>query len=159
MAVKSTKLGPGTLTLGETGTLQDASCQLTGGVVAWDKDRADDVTVLCGDVVAGATTYTATLSGNFLQDLEDEAGLVAWSWEHKGEQVTFVYTPNTAAGAAVSGSLIVDPIDVGSTDDFGATMSSDFEWDVVGEPVLDWAGAAAMDQPVDSEVQSEPVGV
>jgi hypothetical protein len=155
MAVKSTKLGPGTLTLGETGTLQDASCQLTGAVVGWDKDKADDVTVLCGDVVAGGTTYTATLSGNFLQDLEDEAGLVAFTWANKGTEQPFTYTPNTAAGATVTGVVIIDPIDVGSTDDYGSTLASDFEWSCVGEPELAWGGVAL----AVGEEQSEPVGV
>jgi len=136
MAVKSTKLGPGTLTLGPVGTPIDVSCQLTGAVVAWDKDKADDITVLCGDVVAGGTTYSATLSGTFLQDLDDASGIVGYSWTNKGTQVEFTYTPNTTAGTSVSGTLIVDPIDVGSTDDFGSTMTSDFEWDCVGEPTL-----------------------
>lgn len=155
--VKSTKLGPGTLTFGPTATVQDASCQLQNGVVGWDKDKDDDITVLCGDVVAGGTNYTATLSGTFLQDLEDETtGLVKYSWEHKGETVEFVYTPNTAAGATVTGQVIVDPIDVGSTEDFGATMTSDFEWDCVGEPTLSWAGGAGA---AASSSEPEPVGV
>jgi len=138
MAVKSTKLGPGTLSLGPVATPVDFSCQLTGAVVAWNKDKADDITVLCGDVVAGGTTYSATLSGTFLQDLDDSAGIVGYSWQHKGESIEFTYTPNTAAGTSVSGTLIVDPIDVGSTDDYGSTMTSDFEWDCVGEPTLDF---------------------
>lgn len=154
MAVKSTKLGPGTLNLGATGTEQDASCQLAGAVVAWDKDKADDITVLCGDVVAGGTTYTATLSGSFLQDLEDEAGLVAYTWANKGLEVPFTYIPNTAAGATVTGQVIIDPIDVGSTEDYGATMASDFEWDCVGEPLLEWPAPGD-----DASVQDvEPVG-
>ena len=136
MTAISTKLGPGTLTLGETGTSQDASCQLTGAVVAWDKDKADDITVLCGDVVAGGTTYSATLSGTFLQDLSADDGIVAYSWANKGLAVAFTFTPNTDAGATVTGTLIIDPIDVGSTDDYGSTMTSDFEWDCVGEPAL-----------------------
>ena len=143
MPAKSTKLGPGTLTLGEIGTPLDASCQLTGAVVSWDKNKADDITVLCGDVVAGGTTYTASLSGTFLQDLEDEAGIVGYSWENKGAEVPFTYTPNTAAAAVVTGILIIDPIDVGSTDDYGSTMTSDFEWACVGEPALAFGGGAA----------------
>jgi hypothetical protein len=145
MAVKSTKLGPGTLILGPTGTPQDASCQLQNGVVEWDKDKDDDITVLCGDTVPGGTTYTATLSGTFLQDLEDDTtGLVAWSWANKGTTQDFEFVPNTAAGATVTGKVIVDPIAVGSTEDYGATLTSDFEWDCVGEPVLDWPAAGAL---------------
>ena len=136
MTANVTKLGPGTLQLGDVATGFDASCQMTGAVVAWDKNKADDITVLCGDVVGGGTTYTAKISGTFLQDLAEADGLVAYTWENKGVTVPFVYTPNTAAGVAVSGEVIIDPIDVGSTDDYGSTMTSDFEWDCVGEPVL-----------------------
>ena len=137
MPVKSVKLGPGTLTFGPVGTPMDASCQLANGVVTWDKNKDDDLTVLCGDVISGATTYTAKLSGTMVQDLDAGAtSLVAWSWTNKGTEVDFEYTPNTAAGASVSGKCIVDPLDVGTTDDYGSTMTSDFEYDCVGEPNL-----------------------
>lgn len=140
MTVNSTKLGPGTLVLGETGMGQDASCQLTGAVVEWDKDKADDTRVLCGDVVAGGTTYTAKLSGTFLQDLSESDGLVAYTWANRGETVVFVFVPSTAAGATVTGELVIDPLAVGGTDDYGSTLTSDFEWDCVGEPELGWGG-------------------
>lgn len=155
MPVKSVKLGPGTLTLGPTGTPMDASCQLQNGVVAWDKDKADDITVLCGDVVAGGTTYTATFAGTFLQDLGATSGLVEWSWTNKGTEQDFEFVPNTAAAKGVTGKVIVDPIAVGSTDDYGATMTSDFEWDIVGEPVL---GAVTMTAEAE-EPAEEPVRV
>lgn len=147
MTVNTTKLGPGTLTFGSATAdpdFQDASCQLRNGVVAWDKDAEDPFTVLCGDTVAGSVTYTATLSGTMVQDLAEADGIVAWSWDHKGEEVAFQFTPNTAAARSVTGTVVVDPLAVGSTDDFGATMTSDFEWDCVGEPVLGPYVAPAM---------------
>jgi hypothetical protein len=151
MVAKSTRLGPGTLTIG-TATPFDASCQLANGVVAWDKDKDDDIRVLCGDTVPGATTYTSTFSGTFLQDLADEAGLVAYTWEHKGESLPFEYVPNTAAGATVTGTITVDPLDVGSDGDYGEVMEADFEWDLVGEPLLAWPpvvpGAVSDAEPV-----------
>jgi hypothetical protein len=147
MPASSVRLGPGTLQLGDVATLMDASCQLANGVVAWDKDAEDPITVLCGDTVAGSVTYSATLSGNFLQDLLLEDGLVAWTWANKGVAVPFTYTPNTAAGATVTGSVVVDPLDVGSDEDYGAVMTSDFEWDIVGEPVLSWT-AVVPDPPL-----------
>jgi hypothetical protein len=136
MVANSTRLGPGTLTLGDTASPLDFSCQLQNGVVAWDNDADDDITVLCGDVVAGARTYTATFSGTFLQDLAEETGIVNYSWTNKGLAVDFSYTPNNTAAAVVAGTLTVDPLDVGSTEDYGAVMTSDFEWDCVGEPTL-----------------------
>jgi hypothetical protein len=143
MPVSTTKLGPGTLTLGETGTELDASCQLLGAMVEWDKDKEDDETTLCGDVVPGDMTYTATLSGTVYQDLAEATGLVAYTWEHKGETVAFEFVPNTAAGATVTGDVIVDPLTVGG-DEMKVKMQSDFEWDCVGEPTIAFGGAAVM---------------
>jgi hypothetical protein len=135
MAYKVHKLGPGTLTVGEVGAVIDISCQINNAVVEWDKDKDDDQTVLCGDVVPGSTTYTATLSGNLFQDLDDGDGIVAFSWANKGNAYPFEFVPNTAVGATVAGSVVVDPISVGG-DEMKANMASDFEWDIVGEPTL-----------------------
>lgn len=143
MTAHSTRLGPGEFTFGPSGTPMDASCQLANGVVQWDKDTDDDITVLCGDTVPGSVTYTSSISGSLLQDLSEEDGLVAYTWEHKGEAVPFTFIPNTAAGATVTGTVVVDPLDVGSTDDYGAVMASDFEWNIVGEPALSWGEAGA----------------
>jgi hypothetical protein len=147
MTANSVRLGPGLFTFGPTETPMDASCQLANGVVAWDKDAEDPITVLCGDTVAGSVTYTSTISGTLLQDLTVEDGLVAYTWEHKGEPVPFTFSPNTAAGATVTGTVVVDPLDVGSDDDYGAVMQSDFEWDIVGEPVLAWAPVVPLAEP------------
>ena len=134
------KLGPGTLVLGETGTEQDASCLVQNAVVSWEVDTEDDLQVLCGDTVAGARTYSATLSGTILEDLDQEAGMVAYSWANKGTQVQAVFVPNTEAGATVTGTLTIDPLDVGG-DEYGSVMTADFEWSYVGEPELTWAAA------------------
>lgn len=136
MTAYSTRLGPGEFTFGPTATPIDASCQLANAVLAWDKDADDDIRTLCGDTVAGAVTYSASLSGTLLQDLTEADGVVAYTWAHKGEAVDFTFTPNTDAGATVTGKIVIDPLDVGSDDDYGAIMQSDFEWACVGEPTL-----------------------
>lgn len=156
MAVKYHKLGPGVLTLGDAGVM-DASCQLQNGEVAWDKDEEDPVTVLCGDVIPGAVTYTATFSGTMVQDLADD-GIVEWTWDNKGTEQDFVYVPNDTAAKQVSGTLIVDPLTVGSTEDFGATMTSDFEWTIVGEPTLGaYTPVGAQASSPEQESSPEPV--
>lgn len=136
MPASSTRLGPGEFTFGETGTPMDASCQLANAVLAWDKDADDDIRTLCGDTVAGAVNYTASLSGTLLQDLAVPDGVVDYTWKNKGKAVPFTFTPNTEAGATVTGTITIDPLDVGSDDEYGAVMQSDFEWACVGEPVL-----------------------
>lgn len=134
MAGKATKLGPGTLIIGETATLLDMSCQLSAAKVEWDKDKEDDTPVLCGESIAGGVDYTAKLTGTVLLDLSD-GGMVEFTWANKGTQQAFVFVPNETEAKQVSGNLIVDPLDVGG-DEVKKNMSVDFEWDCVGEPVF-----------------------
>jgi hypothetical protein len=135
MALKSIELGPGTLTLTIATEEIDAACLVEAATVAWDKTKVDDKKRLCGDTLVGKTTYTAGLTGTFDQDLDDPAGLLYFTWLHKGELADFVYVPNTTAGAQVTGTVVLDPLDVGgSVDD--DNLQSDFDWAIVGEPVL-----------------------
>jgi hypothetical protein len=136
MAGTATKLGPGTLTIGAAPPAGiDLSCQLSAAKVAWDKDKEDDTPTLCGDTIAGSVDYTATLSGTVLLDLSD-GGMVDFTWTNKGGQYPFVFVPNDTAAKAVTGDVIVDPLDVGG-DEVKKNMTADFEWDIVGEPVWD----------------------
>ena len=135
MPATTVKLGPGLLTIGETGTPVDFTCQVIGARVEWSVDADDPVQVLCGDSVPGDRTYSASLTGSLFQDLGDAAGIVALSWASKGTELPFTFVPSTEAGQEVSGTLILDPISVGG-DEAGANMTSDFDWAIVGEPTL-----------------------
>jgi len=130
----ATKLGPGKLTIGETATLLDLSCQLSAAKVEWDKDKEDNTEVLCGESIAGGVTYTAKLTGTMLLDLSDD-GMVDYTWANKGIEQDFVFVPNNTAAKQVTGRLTVDPLDVGG-DEVKKNMTVDFEWDCVGEPVF-----------------------
>lgn len=137
MTAQSTKLGPGLLTVGEVGSEVDMSCQLSAAKVEADKDKEDDTPVLCGDVIPGSTEYTWKLSGTVAQDLKAATGegIVEFSWAHRGEAHPFVFVPATDAGKQVTGIVIVDPLMIGG-DEVKKNMMSDFEWDIVGDPVL-----------------------
>ena len=67
---------------------------------------------------------------------ERGTGVVAFSWTNKGKACAFDFEPNTDAGCSVSGEVTVDPLDIGSTEDYGAVMTADFEWSIVGEPAV-----------------------
>jgi hypothetical protein len=135
MPAKFHKFGPGTISVGDVGAPVDFSCQLVNATVEWDKTKDDDVTVLCGDVVPGSTEYTSTLTGTVYQDLDDPLGIVAFSWEHMGESHPFTFVPSTSVGTEVTGTVIVDPIAVGS-DEPKKNMDSEFTWDIVGVPTI-----------------------
>ena len=144
MATSTEVLGPGTLTIGETGTSIDASCLVNNAKITVTKDQADSTTKLCGDEAAGATTYTFALTGNVDQDLATTTGLHALSWNSAGTAQAFEFTPNTAVGASAVGTLTIDPLEFGG-DEMGADMTSDFEWTCVGKPAITYGTDVAGD--------------
>jgi len=131
--VQNTKLGPGVLKIGATGTAIDVSCLLNNAVIASDKDEADSTTKLCGSTRPGSVTYSFTLSGNVDVDILTSTGLFGLSQSAAGTQQAFEFTPNTAAGTKATGMLVIDPLDFGA-DEMGADLTSDFEWSIVGKP-------------------------
>lgn len=137
MPIKTTKLGPGTLTLG-SGALE-LSAQLTSAKVSPSEsvESTDAIKVLSGEQLDGDETasYTFTLEGSILQDLGELASVVAWSWANMGTPQDFVFTPNSAAGTTVEGELVPIPLTIGG-DDMGENMSSDFTWRIKGTPTF-----------------------
>ena len=115
MTIASYKLGDGTLKFG-AGLTQNASCQVTACEVtaAENVTTGDDLTVLCGDVLAGEETvlYTWQLAFSVVQDLAT-AGIIAWSWTNKGTDQDFEFIPSTDEGRKVTGTVRVIPIKVG----------------------------------------------
>lgn len=132
MPVKSYKMGPGTLSLGEVGTLLDISCQITSAQLVPDKDSDDDLPTLCGDVLPGEITYAWSLNATIVQDLT-EGGVNLWSLTHAGEQVPFKFTPSTAVGQEFTGILTVDPLAIGG--EVKTKPTAEVEWALVGPPV------------------------
>lgn len=132
--ISTLKLGPGELTIGETGTPLDCSSQVTAARIAWNVDTEDDVPVLSGDILTGEDTFTAALSATFLQDDLKATGLIRYSWIHKGEVVPFRFVPSTSAGTAVTGDIKLTPLDIGG--DVRSKNTSEVEWGCVGEPQL-----------------------
>lgn len=133
MPVKSQTMGPGTLTIGEVGTPLDLTAQVKACKVTPSAESEDAVRTLSGESLAGQRTYTWALSATLIQDLTEE-GMFDYTWGNAGTQVPFQFTPSTAAGRTVSGTVIVDPLELGG--DVDAKNTTEFEWVIVGEPVL-----------------------
>jgi hypothetical protein len=138
-----TKLGPGTLKIGETGTEIDMSCNVSEVEFATDKEQDDPVPVLCGREVASPATYTATLSGTALLNLADPESIFYYANEHKGETVPVEFVPNTEAGATISGSITLDPM--GIAGDVAGNVESEFEWTFVEWPTITGPTAPAVE--------------
>jgi hypothetical protein len=129
------KLGPGSLTVGAVGSPLDFSGRCTSAKVTWKVDTSDDVPTLDGGTVSGDRTYSATLEATVYQDdlYPGPGGLIDYSWTNKGTQVPATYTPYDG-GRAITGELVVDPLDVGG--DVGKKNTSDIKWAFIGEPEL-----------------------
>lgn len=134
MTVTAKPLGPGLLTIGETGDAKELSVRCTSAAVEWERDKEDDIPVLSGDEVAGEVKYSATLKGKILQDFDSD-GLLAWSWQNKGEIMPCIFVPRTDSSIQVTGNVRINPFNLGG--DVKKQNDSDFELDFIGEPVLD----------------------
>lgn len=120
-------LGPGELKIGETGTEIDVSCLVNNAAIEPDVSEGDSKTMLCGTTKRSADTIDWSLSGNVDVDAGQSDGLFALTWQHAGEVVPFTFTPSTAVGTTVSGSLKLVPLRLGA-DDYGEYLDSDFEF-------------------------------
>lgn len=135
------QFGPGTLKIGAVGSEINVECLINGARIAMSKDEGDSTTKLCGTVRPGKVTYTYALSGNIDVDSSDPAGLFALSQASPGTEQPFTFTPSTTGVTSAAGTLIIDPLDFGA-DEFGADMTSDFEFSLVGAPTYTYPADA-----------------
>ncbi|MFD4355830.1 hypothetical protein ACFWPX_24990 [Nocardia sp. NPDC058518] len=132
MPAQTYKVGPGTLAFGEVGTPNDFSCQFTDIALEPSKDSEDALKVLCGDQIPGDVTYTWVLKGTLVQSLQD-TGITLYTLAQAGNTVPFRFSPKSGANG-FSGSVVIDPTKIGG--EVGKTATADFEFQVVGLPVL-----------------------
>jgi hypothetical protein len=147
-------LGPGTLTLGATPT--DFSCQVENAALQWNKTTSTEIWTLCGAMIPPLALYAAHLTGRFIQDNMQSAGLAAFCYTNMGKQLAFVFTPNTVDAAKYTGTVIVDPLTFGSTDKYGTPQVADFDWDCVGIPTPTWGVGTLL---AEAEAQAPTVAV
>lgn len=142
MTAAPVRFGPGTFKLG-TAPGTDFSCSVQSLAVDPEKDEGDPIKLLCGDSVPGSISYSFKLAGTILQDIGTAAGLAHYCWTNMGVAVPFSYTPATSATTAISGTCIIDPVSLGTSDgEVGDVLTSDIEFAVVGTPTIVWAAAA-----------------
>lgn len=140
VTIATTTIGPGLLKLGAGGDAFQAEVRLQSCTISWSESvsRVEGRKVLSGGstLASEKSTYAAQISGKIASDFDDDAGLVTWSWVHKGEIQDFLYVPNSEAERAVQGECRPIPLDFGGDVDADGP-DVDFTWNCVGEdPVL-----------------------
>lgn len=139
MPVRSVKMGPGTLELGETLEALEVGAQVRAMrlKVTEQVQRTDPIPVLSGEELAAeeSTSYEYTLEGTVLQDYTAEAdGMGDYAWTHKGQRVAFRFTPSTETGRTVTGVTIPVPLDFGGDVSKTAALEAPVAWRVPEEP-------------------------
>lgn len=134
MAVTAQKLGPGTLSLDEAGTMKEFTSQITNARWTPSVDQEDPIPVLSGEEIADDPDFTSVLAGTFLQEYGSEA-LVTWCYQNRGKVVDFTFTPRTDSVLTITGQCQVIPVEVGG--DVKTRNTSDFEFPVIGDPTFD----------------------
>lgn len=125
----TTRLGPGTLTIGDT---MDVSTYLKGARIKTNVNQDDPVTYLAGNQEPGTITFDSEFTGTIAADVDlGDASVFEYSYAHKGETVPFEYSPRTGV-VTFTGELVITPLD-GGADEYGAVLDSEFTWPIVGE--------------------------
>lgn len=134
MSTNVITMGPGALTIGSAGSLANFAGQCSACRLVPSVDTDDPIAVLDGGEVPGDRSESWTLTGTLLQDLGATESTTEWLFEHRGEQHPFSFTPSTAAGKTISGTLVVEAIEIGG--DVKTKPTSDFEFQLVGAPTI-----------------------
>lgn len=132
MTVQRSKVKEGSLHLGGA-TPIDLSCQPTNVRLTPSTDIGDEVETLCGDVLAGEIKTSWVLNGTSIQDFDDPAGFVAFSFNHDGENTDFTWQPNID-GPTYTGTVRIAAQEIGG--DVNAQLTSDFSWPMGGKPTV-----------------------
>lgn len=128
MPINYARLGDGTLKIGDVGTELDISAQVVGCRLTSSVDTGDTLTMLSGDSLSSGMTTESVLEGTLVLD-PYTGGIGEYTWVNHGATKAFEFTPNTAAGMTVSGTLMVTRLDIGA-DEHGSLLQPDFSWSV-----------------------------
>jgi hypothetical protein len=131
--IKANVMGPGTFSIGSVGTPLDLTAQVTALTVEFSEEVEDSIATLSGETLGGAADYPATLTGTLVQDLTED-GMFDYTWSNKGTEVPFTFTPSTAAGRTVTGTVRVAPLNLGGS--VKQKNTTEFTWAIIGDPVL-----------------------
>lgn len=138
MAVKHITVGPGTFSIGAEAALSNLSTQVTSVRIVPSVDVGDPIRVLSGESVQGDRTESWTVEGTVLQDLGAEGSTTEYLFDNAGSEQPFTYTPANASGKTITGTLVVEAIEIGG--EVGTKPTSDFEFAVIGRPVIGATG-------------------
>ena len=132
MAFVDTRLGPGLLTVGTPGS--EFSTQVSALTLTPSFDTTDGTPTLAVPDPPAESSTKYTLDGSAINDFTSATGLSRYAYDHDGEELAFVWTPNTDAGTTCTGTVVVQAFPMGGK--VAEQLVTDFSWPCVGKPVF-----------------------
>lgn len=126
-------VGPGTLTLGESGSLRSFASACTKAALTPSADSGDAMDFLDGSQSAGEVTETWTLDVTLAQTFETDSNL-NWLLENSGQTMPYAYRPRSDAESTYTGTLQVVAAAIGG--DVKTKNTSDVSFPLNGAPSL-----------------------
>lgn len=133
MATPLSKLGPGLLTFGATGSPKEFGTVVSEVKLTPDFDKDDDINVLSGDTFAGDETNTWALNITMYQTYDQES-LLLWLFNERGKDVPFTFVPDKAGAVQAKGTVTLRPAEIGG--EVKKKNTTELELPLVGEPTL-----------------------
>lgn len=129
MPITDSRLKGGTLTLGATSfAKQMTSVALTPST----EEDGEPVETLDGSEISAEEKTTWSLDLGAIQDFDDAAGFIAYTWTNAGDEVTFTWEPNSVDAPSYGGTVKVRPVAVGG--DVNARLTTTASFPLVGDP-------------------------
>jgi hypothetical protein len=132
MPFADSRLGPGTLKLGPTGTEVEFNMQTAAVRLTPSADSADGTPTLAVPEPAPETTISWALNIDAIQDFTEPDGFVNYLMDNALAEVDFAWVPDTADGTAYNGTVQIIPIEIGG--DVAVQVVTSVELPVVGQP-------------------------
>jgi hypothetical protein len=146
MAITDSRVKNGTLGLGETPIQFET--QATNVAIVPDHTQEDGVETLSGDMSSPSLTTTYSLVITAIQDFDDAAGFVAYTWDESGTEVPFTWEPSGATGPTYAGTCQIRAVEVGG--DVATQLTTEAEFPIVGVPTRTEPAAQAASTPSSS---------
>lgn len=134
MPVKAPTVGPGRFTIGAAAALTNFSSQVRGAKLVPNVTKGDPIDVLSGEQAPGDRTEENTLVVTLQSDFGHAESLTEWLWDHRGQQHPFEYVPNNTLERKITGSLVVEAVEIGG--DVKTKPSAEVTFDLVGPPTF-----------------------
>ncbi|WP_373148177.1 hypothetical protein [Bifidobacterium breve] len=132
-------LGPGKLTIADTGKGRDFSAQVTKVQLAASNNTDDPINFLDGSQDTSTSTDW-TLEGTIVDDF-DADNLSAWCFDHAGEQMPFEWVPNDKGKIKWTGNVNVSAVSIGG--DVKSKNTNDFSFPVTNLSHAAYSGTIA----------------